>query len=218
MGVEVEAKFQVPDEGTFDRLLAVTRVSEYVLGPVEIVEVVDRYYDTQDAALLQGGYACRLRSEGGRSVVTVKGLGGVGGLVHRRSELEVAVEGGIEPRTWPEGPARALVLSLIGKRPMGLLFELRQTRYRRRLRAGDRLIGLFSLDRAVVKEGGRALSWQELEIELEGSGELADLEAVGGLLQREFHLHPQPESKFARALRWHRMVAGEVWGDEEAAS
>jgi len=204
VSTEVEAKFSIPDTATFDRLLAIPGLGDYMLGPAHVAEVVDRYYDTAEAALLRGGYACRLRCEGCQLLATVKGLGRTADGIHHRQELEVAVSGEVNPQTWPESPARELVLSLTEGHRLYLLFELRQARSRRRVSEGKRVVGLLSLDRVEVVAGDEALTWQELEIELEGQGRPTDLQTLSLVLQTTFGLHPELESKFARALRWHQ--------------
>jgi inorganic triphosphatase YgiF len=204
VNTEVEAKFSVSDAITFDRLLVISELDGYALRPARTAEVVDRYYDTAEAALLRGGYACRLRREGGQIMATVKGLGGAADGIHRRQELEVAVSGEVDPRAWPESPARGLVLSLTEDRPLDLLFELRQTRHRRQVSDGSRPVGLLSLDRVEVATGDETLAWRELEIELEEEGRTTDLQTLSIVLQTTFGLYPEPESKFTRALRWHQ--------------
>ncbi len=206
--VEIESKFRIHDEQTFQRLLTIPALGDYALGPVEHVEVLDRYYDTEDAALLRGGYACRLRRERDQTLVTVKGLGGATDGIHRRQEMEVIVSGEADPQTWPSCEARALVLRKVGDRSLSLLFELHQHRSRRRVRRGGREVGLLSLDRVTARACGRTLAWRELEIELDPTGELSDLERLREQLQQTFGLYPEPESKFARVWRWYCEMKG----------
>lgn len=202
--LEIEAKFRVPDAVTFRRLLALSGLDDYLFGPVEVAETVDRYYDTADMALLRGGYACRLRQERGRIIATVKGLGEAEGSLHQRQELETLLQEMCEPRDWPEGAAKTLVLSLIGDRPLSLLFELRQVRHHREVREGARIVGWLSLDQVRLADADRSLSWWELEIELSGQGAISDLRSLEDALVKRFGLSPEPRSKFARALQWHR--------------
>jgi hypothetical protein len=54
VNTEVEAKFSVSDAITFDRLLVISELDGYALRPARTAEVVDRYYDTAEAALLRG--------------------------------------------------------------------------------------------------------------------------------------------------------------------
>ena len=77
--MEIEAKFCIPNEDMFQRLLQVGVLGGYRLGELSVKDLDDRYLDTPEQAILAQGYACRLRREGDRYLATVKGLGGVGG-------------------------------------------------------------------------------------------------------------------------------------------
>lgn len=206
--IEIEGKFQIPDADTFQRLLSVSRLGEYSCDDPEHIQVLDRYYDTEDLSLLRDGYACRLRSEGDRTLVTIKGLGEVVDGVHRRQELEEVISGDVDPRTWPAGPARELVLRRIGERPLIPLVELHQARARRRIHRAGHAVGILSLDRTMARSAGHTLTWWELEIELHREDDLADLKRLSQILQSLFALRPEAESKFLRAWRWARSLRG----------
>ncbi|MCS7219998.1 MAG: CYTH domain-containing protein [Anaerolineae bacterium] len=205
MTLEIEAKLTIPDQATFNRLLAIPALGAYMLGPVQMTSVVDCFYDTVDMAMLYRGYACRLRHEGSRVIAAMKEVGRAADGIHRREELEVATPEGADPSTWPESQARALALALTRGRPLITLFELHQRRHRRAVRQALRSVGQLSLDEVAVFLEERTLSWLELEIELTG-GEVSDLLTLSDLLQQAFGLCPQPKSKFARALEWRRQV------------
>jgi hypothetical protein len=65
--VEIEAKFTIPDEETFQRLLAAPALGGFNLASPALLHVRDRYLDTPTGAIRAGGYACRLRREDDRS-------------------------------------------------------------------------------------------------------------------------------------------------------
>ena len=77
--MEIEAKFAVPDDPTFERLMSLESLGDYTLVPAGEQHTTDRYLDTESRDLLQSGHACRRRAlaGGGPELVTVKGLGGV---------------------------------------------------------------------------------------------------------------------------------------------
>ncbi len=87
--MEIEAKFCIPDERSFQGLLETTSLAGFGLGPESVHELTDRYLDTAEGCLRMAGYACRVRQDGGRTLLTLKGLGEAAGAVHRRVELEV---------------------------------------------------------------------------------------------------------------------------------
>ncbi len=65
--MEVEAKFIIPDEQTFQQLLETTSLAGFSLAGGTVARLHDRYLDTADRALWAGGYACRIRRQDGRS-------------------------------------------------------------------------------------------------------------------------------------------------------
>lgn len=198
--MEIEAKFAVPDEATLQRLGSVPRIGPYTLGPAEQESVRDRYLDTQDRALLHGGYFCRLRSKRGRIVVTVKGAGQVQDGLHERPEYEVTLEREAPPQTWPPSAVRDLVLRLSQGKPLEQLFALDQVRnFRDVLKAGQK-IAEMSLDRVQVELPGGRTPYYEAEVELMQQGSLDDLREIAQILHAEWHLASENRSKFERAL------------------
>jgi len=196
--MEIEAKFAVPDDPTFDRLLSLEKLGEYALVPAGEARTTDHYLDTENRALLHSGHAVRRRigEEGGPERVTLKGLGGARGAVHRRTELEVEVPADTPPERWPSGPPRDLVLQIAHDEPLVEVLTLAQHRTTRDVMSKDRCVAVLSLDRIEFADGVTA---RELEIELAPEGSDADLRALEKLLV-PFGLRPEPLSKFERAL------------------
>ncbi|GAG51369.1 unnamed protein product, partial [marine sediment metagenome] len=153
--MEVEAKFAVPDARTFQRLLAIEHLVDFSVSQGQVKQVRDIYLDTAKWAILASGYACRQRTENADSVareasrsvlITLKGLRGAEGAVHRREELEVLLPSEQPPAHWPKSSARDLVLQLTGDAPLIPLFDLEQTRVVRQISRGERPVAEFSLD------------------------------------------------------------------------
>jgi CHAD domain-containing protein len=200
--MEVEAKYVVPNREQYRELLRLRELAGYTLVPAgTVAKVLDRYLDTSDGRVLNGGYALRLRSEGDSVLVTLKGLGDASGAVHRRDEQEVALpEWTSDVTEWPEGSARALALELTGGRELQHLFELAQRRARREVMDGERLVAELSLDDVRAAVGRRPAFYYEVEVELAPDGTEADLAALSEALQMGWGLAPEPRSKFQRAL------------------
>jgi len=216
--LEVEAKFNVPDEQTFQRLLESTSLAGFHLGEGTTTELHDRYLDTASGAIYAGGYACRLRRQDGRILATLKGLGGASGAIHRRAETEVVLPGPLSPQDWPPGPARELALSLQAGEPLVALFDIIQTRYSRPLYDGERPVAELSLDRVHMLPGDPpAASYLELEAELLATGNVEDLGRLVTELQEEWGLKPELHSKFERMLSLHREKLGQRLTPEERA-
>src|SRR5580765_826580 len=199
-GREIEAKYVVPDTGTFEKLLALETLGGYRLVPRAALDITDRYFDTANRDLLGAGYACRRRMMNGGAVevVGVKSLGGAHGAVHRRIEEEWEMPSGSPPESWPAGPFRDLLRRVTRGSPLIELLALRQRRAERDVIGGERKVAVLSLDR-VEFAGGAGAPSLELEIELKPDGNEADLRALEPLL-RPFGIARQKHSKFRRAL------------------
>ena len=206
--VEVEAKFAVPDARSFQRLQAIDHLADFYLSQGQVVEVRDTYLDTAERAILASGYACRQRTQDGSALITLKGLRGAEGAVHRREELEVLLPSEQPPAHWPESPARDLVLQLAGDAPLIPLLGLEQTRVVRPISRGERPVAEFSLDQVRVVAGTREQTYLELEIELAPMGTEDDLCEIVNVLEEEWGLVAQPRSKFERALAFLEICPG----------
>ncbi len=208
--MEIEAKFSLPDRATFDRLYQLKRLAGYRVAAAGIKRVRDCYLDTEDRAILQAGYACRVRREpaGGEAfIATLKSLGGAdaGTGIHQRAEYEVPVTA-VDPTRWPESPARDLALQLSGGRQLRELFCLSQERYICLLfddtQEGARRVAELSLDvvTPAVQGEGEPCPYYELELELLDQGTEPDLYVLAVDLQEVWGLRPEPRSKFERGL------------------
>ena len=200
--MEVELKFRMTDAATGERLIAGDELGGFrALGPARTAEIEDRYVDTADGALAQAGYAGRLRSGDGGTVITLKGLRRVddGGVVHRREELEGPAVEGQPAASWPASDARDAVVRLAGDEALGETAQIRQTR-RKRDYGRDGAVVEVSVDDVSVMAAGRVVErFAELELELREGGEAA-LEPLVDLLSEIEELVPAQTSKLERAL------------------
>jgi CHAD domain-containing protein len=166
-----------------------------------VAQIEDRYLDTAEGGLRAQGYACRLRQEDHRTLGSLKGLGQAAGAVHRRPELEVELPAPLLPAEWPPGPARDLALHLCGSRPLLPVLTIRQTRHRRPVLTGGGAVAILSLDDVCICHDAQLLgSCLEVEAELLPGQAEEDLERLAAVIQEEWRLEPQPESKFERAV------------------
>jgi inorganic triphosphatase YgiF len=198
--MEIEAKFALPDRDVFQRLQTIDRLADFVLSAGQIKQVRDTYLDTAGRRILRAGYACRRREESEGILITLKGLGGAQGAVHRREELEVLMPSDLALAEWPPSPVRERVLQLIGPAPLLPLFELQQARTVRLVTLGERRVAELSLDDVHVMAGNREQVYLEMEVELRPQGTEDDLSAIVACLRDEWQLKPEPLSKFERAL------------------
>ncbi len=198
--MEIEAKFGVPDEETFQRLLAATQLAGCKLGAGSVAQIHDRYFDTRDRSILAGGFACRLRHWDDRYLATLKGLGEASGAIHRRQEYEVELARPLSPQDWPLSDARDLALGLCAGQPLVILFEIRQVRHSRSLIEGDRIVGELCLERVHVgRKDAVTATYLELEAELVPGGLEEELNQIAAELEEAWGLAPESRSKFERA-------------------
>ncbi len=199
--MEVEAKFSIPDEQTFQTLLGATSLAGYSLKEPALLHLHDQYLDTEGGSILAGGFACRIRQQDDLTLATLKGLGTVSGAIHRREEYEVELPRPLPPQHWPASAARDLALRLRGNEPVVPLFEAEQSRHRSRLFDGERLVAELNLDRVrLFRESATAATYLELEVELVQGGSEELLIQIAQELQAEWGLQPQSRSKFERGL------------------
>lgn len=214
--MEIEAKFRVPNREAHRDLLRLRSIAGYTITRAGRVEVVDRYFDTAGGRLLEANYSCRLRTQNGQVIATLKGLGATavaGSAVHRRDEREIALpELLLNPVAWPPSDARELALDLTRGAPLQPLFDLNQSRAKANLMDGARRVGEWSLDEVRAVVGKRPAFYYELEIELGPDGLESDLERVARALQGEHGLEPEPCSKFIRALDMLRLRGTAIEG------
>jgi len=198
--MEIEAKFTLPNRDVFQRLMSVDRLAGFSLSAGRVKQVRDTYLDTVERLILRAGYACRRREQSEGILITLKGLGGAQGAVHRREELQVLISSDLPPAQWSPSSVRDRVLQLIGSAPLLPLFELQQLRTVRLMTQGERPVAELSLDDVQVKAGNREQVYLEMEVELKSQGIEDDLSIIVACLRDEWQLKPEPLSKFERAL------------------
>jgi CHAD domain-containing protein len=199
--LEVEAKFSIPDERTFQRLLEATSLAGFSLVEPALLDLHDQYLDTSEGAILAGGYACRIRQQDGLTLATLKGLGRASGAIHHRIEHEIELPQPLPPQQWPMSVARDTVLRLSKNAPLIPLFRVNQARHRRHLCHGERVVAELNLDRGrLYRETETGATYLELEAELLRGGSEEILEQLAEELQSKWGLLPQTKSKFERGL------------------
>jgi len=199
--MEIEAKFRVDDEQTFQQLLELDAIGPFQLAAAPDTEDQHNiYFDTADRRLRAGQYGLRVRDLGGRRIATLKGAAQARDGMYERDEWEVEIGDDDRPSAWPPSEARDRALALLGGAEALPILAIR-TRRRHIIasRHGTHTAEL-SLDEGAIDAGGRGADFRELEIELLKSGTRADLDELVGLLRTRFALIPEDRSKLARGL------------------
>ena len=178
------------------------------LAPARVVTLTDRYVDTAPVGgrLQALGMRARLRSQGGTVVLAVKRGGLERAGVTVRVELQADATPSLDPRHWPESPARDALLEAVGTEGLMEIAVLRQRRLVRLVGVGTTTVEL-SLDRVDAVERGRVLARRhELEAELV-DGDEAALARLGEALLHVDGITPAVGSKLAFGLAARKATA-----------
>jgi inorganic triphosphatase YgiF len=188
---EIEVKLAVARPRTVRRLLVApdpARLAGFAAaGPEHIVQLTDRYLDTDPIAgrLFLKSVRARLRRERGATTLTVKRSGLESRGVTTRVELEGPATRSLDPGRWPPSAARAALLDASASEPLQVIAQLRQRRLTRLLARGETVVEL-SLDAMQAVDRGRVVGRRyELEAELVGGDETALAELGEALLRIE---------------------------------
>lgn len=203
MAVEVELKLIADGPRALDRLAEADRLGPARLGPADTVDELDRYLDTPDGRFATARWACRLRTRGARTIVSLKGPAdavGEDGL-HRRPEVEGTATIEPDPESWPASAARDLVDELRAGQPLVERLALAQRRTERAVLLDGGRIGTLSLDRVGVLQHDIALGERcFVELELVPGGSEAALPGLASALAAIDGLAPDPRTKLEHAL------------------
>ncbi len=205
MPVEVELKFSADGAQPLEHLAILDRLGPAQLGPAERVDEQDRYLDTADGRFAAQRWACRLRTRGERTIVSLKGPAeddlGANAALHRRPELEGPARPTREVDEWPPSPARDFVDELRRGQPLVERLALLQQRTERDVRVDGATIGTLSLDRVEVRRDDiPAGSACVVELELRPESHEDSLAALEAALRAIDGLTPDPSTKLERAL------------------
>jgi inorganic triphosphatase YgiF len=199
--MEIEAKYRVDDQRTFEDLLSLAALGPFQLTPAPHPEDQrNTYFDTADGRLRAARYGLRVRDLEDRRIATLKGDARVEDGVYERDEWEVAIGDDDRPESWPPSEARDRTLALLAGVPLIQILTIRTLR--RHIYASRVGIDIaeISLDEGMISAGGREERFRELEIELIGAATRADLDALVRLLRERYALAPEERSKLARGL------------------
>lgn len=202
---EIEVKLAVAVPRTVRRLLLQPdpgRLAGFdAAGPPHVVQLTDRYLDTDPIAgrLFLKSIRARLRREGRVTSLTVKRSGVETRGVTTRVELEGPATRSLDPGRWPPSAARGALLEASASEPLEVIAQLRQRRLTRLLARGATVVEL-SLDALQAVDHGRVVARRhELEAELVSGDETA-LAELGEALLRIDGISPPLGSKLRFAL------------------
>jgi inorganic triphosphatase YgiF len=216
--IEVELKYLARSDAPLAFLAAAERLGSARLGPPAVVDELDSYLDTPNLRLAAAHWACRLRTRGDRTILSLKGPArhAPGDVAHRRPELEGPADaelGGHRASDLPASAARDLLVKLSGDEPLVERFALAQRRTERRAEGGldgaGVARGVLTLDEVSVlhreREIGK-LRVVELELELPSGGGDRFVAEMAAAFSELPDLEPDPLSKLEHALGMLRAI------------
>jgi inorganic triphosphatase YgiF len=204
MPLEVELKFAADGTAPLEQLSTAPVLGPAILGPATRAEELDRYLDTAGGRLATARWACRLRTRGEATKVSLKGPAEAGsgtGALHRRPELEGPARATLDVAAWPPSAARDHLDALRAGDGLIERLALAQDRTERAVLIDGARIGTLSLDEVRVQRDGTTFGrlWiVELEL-LPGADETA-LGALAAALAAVDGLSADPMTKLERAL------------------
>lgn len=205
MGLEVEARFRAADRSPLDRLAADASLGRATLGEPTTYLEQDRYLDTHAGRLAAARWACRLRTRGDRTVVSLKGPPdrSPAGWLHRRPELEGPAAPVTDAAAWPPSEARERLLALSAGEPLATRITLLQERTTRSVSMAGATVGILSLDSVtpVDLDGARLGLFHVVELELVATANVErHLGPLARVLAARSGLTPEPRTKLELAL------------------
>lgn len=200
--MEIEAKYAILGPLS-PAALSTLDVDPYLLVPEGERRHHDVVLDTPDRAITSAGNVLRMRHVDDHVILTYKGPNIGSNGVREREEIERTLAAdladGYNPRRWPE-EILTRIRPLIGDAALQPLIKTFVHRHTWSIERGGEIVGEVALDQGIISAGGRTTRVHELEIELKGNGQRADLTALEQLVLSALPLQPQPLGKVQRGL------------------
>jgi triphosphatase len=204
--MEIELKYSIAEPELADEILSDPWVLEHTESTEpEVIRMKAAYFDTEDRVLTRNNIAFRIRTEGVRTLATLKWKDddeGIRGL-YVRSEINVPVSDPScffhpDPEIFKESEDGANLLEVIEGKPLVNVFDMIFTRRRLRIDVGRSILEICC-DEGVIVAGSKTEQMREMEIEIY-SGSRDDLLEAGNLLAEKYGLEPELRTKFARGV------------------
>ena len=204
--MEIELKYRIDNLEQYENLLSDTWIAGLAGGEEpENVRMKAAYFDTADHTLIRHNIAFRIRSEGERTLATLKWReddDGISGL-YIRSEINIPVSDHCcffapDPAIFKASSEGKDLLDILEGKPLVNIFDMIFTRRRIRVDYENSILEL-ALDEGVIVAGADSIQFRELEIEVY-SGEKEDLLSLGKQIAAKYKLEPELKTKFARGI------------------
>ncbi|MCL2549627.1 MAG: CHAD domain-containing protein [Methanimicrococcus sp.] len=215
--MEIEYKFGITKDGTFEFVSTLTKAGNYLITDKSRPQFTDVFYDTPDFLLYSLGYYLRKRYEDGVTDAewTLKQADTSMADVHRRKEYKEKLPAESEPTDITDPDILKILMTLAGDTPLVPILTLAQDRFFKTvykegltmenadLSLRENVLADLSVDLVMLKFSEQKHIFTELEVELVNGTEsdLDDFVAVLRSLPRLCDaLYINRLSKFERGL------------------
>ncbi|MDQ4078794.1 MAG: CYTH domain-containing protein [Chloroflexota bacterium] len=197
--MEVEAKYRAVEAINPEDIEALD-LAPYTLGPREFHDLHDTLLDTAERDIGRYQYALRVRRDGEKVFLTLKGPKIRQGNTTWRPEWEEALDNGDpdDVTSWPPIFQEQVRLMSDGKSLLPQL-HVRNRRYTWMLYRQGAQVAEIALDRGTIHAGEAEEPMHELEVELKG-GDEADLNAIVAMLRSALPLVTETRGKAERGF------------------
>ena len=176
-----------------------------ILEPQSTLQIFDTYFDTDDWRIYRAGFALRIRSEAGKSEVTLKSLRSSSAEKADRRELsETLASTESDLIAQSNGPVGVRVQAVSGAHTLQPLFEVRTSRQRYAVHAANepQQLGEIALDDTVISRphGQPHSSMQRVEVEAMTEAH-EPLQSLVQTLRSHCSLESASDSKYSEGLK-----------------
>ena len=204
--MEIELKYRIDNAEQYEIILADNWIASLAENDTpEVVKMKAAYFDTEDLALIRHNIAFRIRTEGERTIATLKwgdDDDDISGL-YVRSEINIPVSDNTcflkpDPELFLESDEGKDLLDIMDGKPLVNIFDVIFKRKCLRVDYEQSMIEL-SLDEGIIVAGDKSSQFRELELEIY-SGSKEDLLSLGGKIAEIYNLEPELKTKFERGV------------------
>ncbi len=198
--MEVEARFAVPDLTTYEQLLALDRLDQFVFRNPETHQIDDVYLDTEDRRIAQADWACCVCHQGDQHQVIVRKRGVPDPPLHRYERFQADLSGQVPLQQWPSGPVRDQVVALVGDAELRPVLALHRTQTSRDVYCGGRRVARLKQDVVSQVVDGETQEFLDLVIALADGDTEDEFASLVASVQNKIDVWPQPVSRYQRSM------------------
>lgn len=201
---EVELKFKIESPSLLEALWTDPKIKELeVINSRQEIQMMAEYYTTSTSSLEKDKIGLRVRQEGKAIVLTYKSKGTAKNGLHTREEINVPLNGLLQPKALRETILKTPHLSkkLFPYLKNDTLRPILKTNFIRKkchLKVNQSLFEL-ALDNGFFEKDNKKVAFSEIEIELI-EGTFNDGEAFFKKLKKAYALQIENKSKLERGL------------------